>query len=104
MNAAYTESDDPFSWKAEEYISSHLPNGFNTVMGHLAATNPEALELMGEPVRCLREEEARLYGFALEHSITIEQTFPPAALVGLVPHLCVYPTALLAALAGDPVH
>lgn len=100
-DAAYTESEDPFSWGADDYLSPHLPNGFNTVIGYMAATNPEALGLVGEPVRLIREEQQRLYGFVLAHSVAVELTFPPPALVGCVRHLWVYPTAFLAAFAGE---
>jgi hypothetical protein len=100
LPAGWIESANPFSWNVEDYLSPHLPTGFNTVIGHMASTNPEALMLMGEPVKSLYEDQRELDAICAARFIPTGLTIAPRALAANMPSLGVYPVSLLAAFVG----
>lgn len=84
------------------YASPGLPEGFNTVLGYLAEVNPEALDLMGDPVADTQRDGYWLKHQASRRDIQIVSVEAPAPLKDVgIETVNAYPIELLRKRLGD---
>ncbi|MER8418759.1 hypothetical protein [Mesorhizobium sp. M1329] len=84
------------------YTSPEVPAGYDTVLNYLARTNPEALDLMGDPVADTQRDGFWLKHQASRRDLQITSVEAPAPLkeVG-IEMVNAYPIELLRERLGD---
>ncbi|PBB68123.1 hypothetical protein CK228_13515 [Mesorhizobium sp. WSM4312] len=84
------------------YASPDLPVGFNTVLGYLAEVNPEALDLMGDPIADTQRDGYWLTHQASRRDIQIISVEAPAPLKAVgIEMVNAYPVELLRKRLGE---
>ncbi|KAA3452749.1 hypothetical protein C7I87_00795 [Mesorhizobium sp. SARCC-RB16n] len=84
------------------YASADLPAGYNTVLGYLAEVNPEALDLMGDPIADTQRDGYWLTHQASRKDIQIVTVEAPAPLKAVgIDTVNAYPIELLRKRLGD---